>query len=103
MRKILIGGIAALIAATSLATTAEAGNKWRHGGWNKGHHAGWNHRGGHHKGWKRHGYRHGHRYHARWGWRGGVWIGGPTVVIGSGCVVKKKIKHNGVVVKKRYC
>jgi hypothetical protein len=97
MRKIIIGGIAALIAATSFATTADAGQKWRHG-WHKGHHAGW-----HHRGWKRHGWRHGHRYHGRWGWRGGVWIGGPRIVIGSGCVVRKHVKRNGVVVKKRYC
>jgi len=98
MRKIIIGGIAALIAATSLATTADAGNRWRHKGWHNGHHAGW-----HHRGWKRHGWRHGHRYHARWGWRGGVWIGGPRIVIGGGCVVRKHVNRHGVVVKRRFC
>jgi hypothetical protein len=88
MRKIIISGIAALIAATSFATTADAGPKWRHHGWHHGHH--------------HHGWRHGHR-HGRWGWGGGVWIGGPAIVIGSGCVVRKHVNRNGVVVKRRYC
>jgi hypothetical protein len=92
MRKILIGGIAALIAATSFATTADAGHKWRHHGWHNGHHAGW-----HHRGWKRHGWRHG-------GWRAGVWIGGPRIVIGDRrCIVRKHINRRGWVVKRRYC
>ena len=98
MKKFIVGAVAALIATTSLATTAEAGNRWRHNGWHNGHHAGW-----HHRGWKRHGWRHGHRYGARWGWRGGVWIGGPRIVIGGGCVVRKHVNRHGVVVKKRFC
>lgn len=99
MKRILATGIAALIAATSFATAADAGPRWKKHGW-KGHHHGW-----HHRGWKRHhGWRHG-RWHGRRhaGWRAGIWIGGPRIVIGSGCVVKKKINRRGVIVKKRYC
>ena len=99
MKKLFIGGIAALIAATSFAATADAGQRWRNGGWQGGHHTGWQHRG-----WNRHGWRH-HR-----GWRAGVWIGGPRiviggprVVIGDGCVVRKKINRYGEVVRRTYC
>jgi Ni/Co efflux regulator RcnB len=97
MRKLVISGIAALIAATSFATAADAGHKWRKHGWHKGHHAAW-----HHRGWKRHhGWRHGGWRHR--GWRAGVWIGGPRIVIGTRCVVRKHINRNGWVVKRRYC
>ena len=81
MKKLAIGAVAAVIAATSFAGAAEAGWRWKH------RHGGWHH----------------HRHH--WGVvvRPRVWIGGPRVVIGNGCVVKKKVNRYGEVVRKRYC
>ena len=41
MKKFIIGATAALIATVSLASTAEAGWKWKYGhnnGWKKNHH-----------------------------------------------------------------
>jgi acetyltransferase-like isoleucine patch superfamily enzyme len=78
MKKLAIGAVAAIVMATSFATAADAGWRWRH-------HGGWHHR-------------------AHWGVVIGprVWIG-PRVVIGSGCVVKKKINRYGEVVRKRWC
>jgi Ni/Co efflux regulator RcnB len=99
MKKILVGAVAALIATTALSTTADAGQRWKRG-WHNGHHHGWHHK----RAWKRHaGWRHGRWHHRHAGWRAGVWIGGPRIVIGSGCYVKKHVNRHGVVVKKRYC
>lgn len=87
MKKLLIVIIAAIFAATSFITVAEArgGMKWRNGG----NHHGWNHRGwrGHnrHGHWNghRHGHRHGHHRHGRhYGWYGGYW--GPGIVFAPG-------------------
>lgn len=82
MKKLAIGAVAALIATTSFASAAEAGWRWkhRHGGWHNRSHAAIVIRP-----------------------RARVWIGGPRVVIGSGCVVKKKINRYGEVVRKRWC
>jgi hypothetical protein len=80
MKKIAIGAVAAIIAATSFASTANAGVvlKYR---------SGWH-----------------HRSHAAVVIRprARVWVA-PRVVIGSGCVVKKKINRWGQVVRKRWC
>ena len=39
MKKFIIGGMAALVATLSLASTADAGWRWRHHGWR--HHHNW--------------------------------------------------------------
>lgn len=43
MKKLIIGATAALVATVSLAASAEAGWKWKHG-----HHNGWKWKHGHH-------------------------------------------------------
>lgn len=80
MKKIAVGAVAAIVMATSFAGAADAGWRWnhRHGGWH-------------------------HRHHWGVAVRPTLWIGGPRVVIGGGCVVKKKINRYGEVVRKRWC
>ena len=75
MKKLVIGAVAALIATISLATAADAGPRWVHGGWN-------------------HGWRHA-------GWHRGYW-GGPRIVVAAGpdyCYVKKirRVDNHGRV------
>ena len=40
MKKFIIGSLAALVATVSLASTADAGWRHRHGGWHNRHHWG---------------------------------------------------------------
>jgi hypothetical protein len=78
MKKLIAGGIAALIATASLATAAEAGVVVKYK-----------------SGWR--------RPAAVVVVRPRVRVYAPRVVIGSGCVVKKRVNAWGEVVKKRYC
>jgi hypothetical protein len=110
MRKLAIGAMAAVVAALSLSTAAEA-SQWRHRGFHNGWHHGWN--GGRHwRGGWHHGWRGGWRHHGwRYGWRGGYW-GGPRIVIGGPvydgyCFVKKVRRHdengNAYIKRVRVC
>jgi hypothetical protein len=102
MRKLAIGAMAAVVAALSFSTSADAA-VWRHRGFHSGWHHGW------HRGWHR-GWHHGWRGGWHHGWRGGYWggyWGGPTIVVGPAyrgyCFVKKvrRHDHNGNVYVKR--
>ena len=78
MKKFLVGGVAALVATMSLATAADAGVVVKYK-----------------SGWR--------RPAAVVVVRPRVRVYAPTVVIGRGCVVKKRVNAWGTVVKKRYC
>jgi hypothetical protein len=73
LRRIIAGLALTAAVAAPLLTPAPAEAWWRggwHGGW--GWHAGW----GWHPGW-------GWRGGWGWGWRGGVVVGAPGVVVGA--------------------
>ena len=78
MKKLVAGGIAALIATASFATTADAGVVIKYK-----------------SGWRRPAAVVVVRPRAR--------IYSPRIVIGSRCVVKKRVNAWGEVVVKRYC
>jgi len=115
MRKLMIAAVAAIVAATSFATVADArdrGFQWRNGhhGWHQGY-RGWRHgyRGWHgrHYGWRHNGWRGRGYWGPGWGPGFGYW-GGPVFVIGGPvyddyCFVKKvrRHDHNGNVYIKR--
>ena len=78
MKKFLVGGVAAIVATMSLATAADAGVVIKYK-----------------SGWR--------RPAAVVVVRPRVRVYSPRIVIGGGCVVKKRVNAWGEVVKKRYC
>ncbi len=126
MKKFAIAALAAMVAAVSLSSGADArdrnGNdRWVHEGRNNDNRNGgrnWQDRGFRHDGprndhWRREGWRHDNWRHNGWryGWRGPGYRSGPTVIITPGysdyCFVRKVRhydRHGNIYIKRvRVC